>query len=62
MYPNAERVEARGLDILVDGFGLDEADHEGVCVQEIPSSEKGHNTKSSHDYSKQESCEEKGLS
>ena len=36
VYPNADRVECLGLDLLKDGVSTDEADHEGVCVQEVP--------------------------
>ena len=36
VYPNADRVEGLGTGLLKDGFSIDEADHEGVCVQEVP--------------------------
>ena len=40
IYPNANRVERLGTDILRDGFNLEEANHEGVCVQEVPMDER----------------------
>ena len=40
IYPNANRVEHLGIDLLRDGFNVDEAYHEGVCVQEVPMSER----------------------
>ena len=36
VYPNADRVECSGLDVLKHGVSTDEADHEGVCAQEVP--------------------------
>ena len=35
-----DRVECLGLDLLKDGVSTDEADHEGVCVQEVPKSQQ----------------------
>ena len=40
VYPNADRVESLGISLLRDGFNVDEANHEGVCVQEVPMSER----------------------
>ena len=36
LFPNGERVKSLGLDILKDGFSIDEAQREGVCVEEAP--------------------------
>ncbi len=38
VYPMGETVEGLGVSILTDGFNLDEANHQGVCVQQVPSS------------------------
>ena len=35
-----EKVMNIGLSILSGGFSVDEASHEGVCVQEIPQEEQ----------------------
>ena len=40
VYPNADRVESLGMGLLKDGFSMDEADHEGVCVQDVPMAER----------------------
>ena len=40
VYPNGGRVKGLGLDLLTEGFCEDEADHEGVCVEEVPSHEQ----------------------
>ena len=40
MYPNGDRVKGLGLDLLKEGICEDEADHEGVCVEEVPSHEQ----------------------
>ena len=40
VYPNAERVESLGISLLKDGFNVEEAYHEGVCVQDVPISER----------------------
>ena len=36
VYPAAERVKKLGIDILKWGADRDEADHNGVCVEEVP--------------------------
>ena len=35
-YPMAETVQNLGISIFEDGFNPEEANHAGVCVQEIP--------------------------
>ena len=35
-HPNPKTVANLGIDLLRDGFCMDEADHMGVCVQEVP--------------------------
>ena len=35
-----ETVQNLGLSLLAQGISLDEANHEGVCVQELPVSER----------------------
>ena len=35
-YPNPDTVIGLGIGIFTEGFSLDEANHQGVCVQEIP--------------------------
>ena len=39
LYPMEETVMNLGLSILSGGFSVDEASHEGVCVQEVPQAE-----------------------
>ena len=41
VYPQAETVQNLALKILDAGFSVEEANHEGVCVQELPSEERG---------------------
>ena len=36
VYPSPETTHNLGLKLLKTGFSVDEANHEGVCVQEIP--------------------------
>ena len=36
VYPQAETVQNLALKILDGGFCVEEANHEGVCVQELP--------------------------
>jgi hypothetical protein len=36
VYPMEETVMNLGLSILSSGFSVEEANHEGVCVQEVP--------------------------
>ena len=37
VYPSPETVRNLGLKLLKTGFSVDEANHEGACVQEVPS-------------------------
>ena len=39
-YPQAGTVENLGVHILTEGFNAEEANHEGVCVQELPANER----------------------
>ena len=39
VYPQFDRVRGLGNDLLDWGFSAEEADHVGVCVQEVPASE-----------------------
>ena len=39
VYPMEETVMNLGMTILGIGFSVDEANHEGVCVQEVPANE-----------------------
>ena len=36
MYPMEDTVMNLGLPIILSGFSVEEAHHEGVCVQEVP--------------------------
>lgn len=36
VYPNPDRIVSLGIGILKDNFNLEEANHAGVCVQEVP--------------------------
>ena len=36
VFPMDDTVMSLGLSILLSGFSVDEAHHEGVCVQEVP--------------------------
>ena len=36
MYPQPDTVTQLGLQLLTDGFNVDEANYNGICVQEIP--------------------------
>ena len=40
LYPMEETVMNLGLSILSGGFSVDEAHHEGVCVEEVPQAEQ----------------------
>ena len=40
VYPNGERVANLAVELLKVGFSEEEANHEGVCVQEVPASER----------------------
>ena len=46
MYPQPDTVRNLGLKILSKGFNQSEANHEGVCVEEIPYSERANHTRS----------------
>ena len=39
-YPQAGTVENLGITIFTEGFDAEEANHEGVCVQELPAHER----------------------
>ena len=41
VYPNDDTVMNLALKILDQGCSVEEANHEGVCVQEMPSEERG---------------------
>ena len=36
VYPMEDTVKNLGLSILLSGFSVEEAHHEGVCVEEVP--------------------------
>jgi hypothetical protein len=40
VYPTADTVQNLALKLLAVGFSPDEANHEGVCVQEVPTDER----------------------
>ena len=40
MYPQPDVVRNLGLKIITKGFNKSEADHEGVCVEEVPFCER----------------------
>ena len=40
MYPQPDNVRNLGLNIMATGFNGSEADHEGVCVEEVPFCER----------------------
>ncbi len=42
VYPNGERVANLAVELLKAGFSEEEANHEGVCVQEVPATERKH--------------------
>ena len=46
MYPHPDTVRNLGLKILSKGFNQNEANHEGVCVEEIPYSERANHSRS----------------
>lgn len=39
IYPSPEVVKNLGIQLLLWGYSQEEADHQGVCVQEVPTSE-----------------------
>ncbi len=42
VYPQPDTVQGLGISVLSTGCNEDEANHEGVCVQEVPAEEQGH--------------------
>ena len=44
MYPQPDIVRNLGLHIMATGFNGSEADHEGVCVEEVPFRERSSST------------------
>ena len=40
MYPQPDTVRNLGMSIMAIGFNGSEADHEGVCVEEVPFRER----------------------
>ncbi len=40
VFPSPETVQNLGIKLLQAGFSVDEANHEGVCVQELPVGER----------------------
>ena len=40
MYPQPDAVRNLGVQIMATGFNGSEADHEGVCVEEVPFCER----------------------
>ena len=40
MYPQPDTVRNLGVPIMATGFSGSEADHEGVCVEEVPFCER----------------------
>ena len=42
VYPQPDTVRNLGIKLLELGFSIGEANHEGVCVQEVPADERGH--------------------
>ena len=46
MYPQPDTVRNLGLKIISKGFNQSEANHEGVCVEEIPYSERANHKRS----------------
>ena len=42
VYPQEDTVANLGVNLLTKGFNEDEANHEGVCVQEVPPEERKH--------------------
>ena len=41
VYPQPDTVRNLGLKLLKTGFSVHEANHEGVCVEEVPFNERG---------------------
>ncbi len=42
VYPGPDRVVQLGIKILLEGCNPNEANHEGVCVQEVPPEMRAH--------------------
>ena len=42
VYPQPDRVVGLGVDLLNKGCSEEEANHEGVCVQEVPAEHRAH--------------------
>ena len=42
VYPGPDRVVQLGIKILLEGCNPNEANHEGVCVQEVPPEKRAH--------------------
>ena len=40
VYPQSDTVRNLGMSIMATGFNGSEADHEGVCVEEVPFRER----------------------
>jgi hypothetical protein len=49
-YPNPDTVIGLGIGIFTNGFSLDEANHQGVCVQEIPVQHQVHPYQTMRDW------------
>ena len=46
MHPQPDTVRNLGLNIMAKGFSQRGANHEGVCVQEMPYSERAKHSRS----------------
>ena len=46
VYPQPDTVRNLGLNIMAKGFSQREANHEGVCVEEMPYSERTKHSRS----------------
>ena len=53
-YPQAGTVENLGVHIFTEGFNAEEANHEGVCVQEVPVNDRAPDYTSSYDWNVQQ--------
>ena len=52
VYPTPVTVANLGIGVFQDGFNPEEANHEGVCVQEVPDAERPHDRETSHAWNK----------
>ena len=52
VYPMPLTVANLGIGIFQDGFNLEDANHEGVCVQEIPEGSRPPGWQTSHEWNK----------